>query len=82
MTIEFYLYVSTMLIKPNNSQATSHIINESSQPGPMEEGTVTVDTSLSRSSSLASEIDSNDSQNTFFHRQYHDTKPPVIMKLD
>jgi hypothetical protein len=42
---------------------------------------VTVDASLSCSLSLASEVDSNDSQNTSFHRQYRDTKPPSYYEV-
>jgi len=49
---------------------------EETRPEPSEEGTVTVNASLSRSSSLVSEVQSDDSQNLFFRRQYHDTNPP------
>jgi hypothetical protein len=57
-------------------QLTHITLSESTQPEPSEEGTVTVDASLSRSSSLVSEHRSDDSQNQFFRRQYHDTDPP------
>ncbi len=59
-----------------DSQLTHITLSESTQPEPSDEGTVTVDASLSRSSSLVSENYSDDSQNRFFRRQYRDTDPP------
>jgi hypothetical protein len=59
-----------------DSQLTSVLLTESTQPEQSEEGTVTVDASVSQSSSLISENFSEDSQNYFFRRQYRDTDPP------
>jgi hypothetical protein len=59
-----------------DSQLTSIQLTESTQPGQSEEGTVTVDASLSSVSSLASVYNSDDSHNCFFVRQYKDTCPP------
>jgi len=59
-----------------DSQLTSVLLTESTQPEQSEEGTVTVGASVSQSSSLISENFSEDSQNYFFRRQYRDTDPP------
>jgi hypothetical protein len=64
-----------------DSQLTHVTLSESTQPEPSEEGTVTVDASLSHSSSLASEHHSDDSQNYFFQRQYKDTDPPSYFEV-
>jgi len=64
-----------------DSQATSIILTESSQPEQSEEGTVTVDASLSRNSSLVSDTFSDDSHNMFFRRQCKDTDPPCYFEV-
>jgi hypothetical protein len=58
-----------------DSQLTHVTLSESTQPEPLDEGTVTVDASLSRSSSLVSENYSDNSHNYIFRRQYQDTDP-------
>jgi transposase InsO family protein len=63
------------------SQLTSIQLTESTQPEQSEEGTVTVDASLSRLSSLVSEYNSEDSQNWLFERQYKDTRPPSYFEV-
>ena len=64
-----------------DSQLTSIQLTESTQPEQSEEGTVTVNASLSRVSSLAFEYNSDDSQNWFFQRQYRDTRPPSYFEV-
>ena len=54
---------------------------ELTQPEPTEEGTVKVDASLSRASSLVSDCHSPDSQNQAYRRQYKDTDPPSYFEV-
>lgn len=56
-------------------------LSESTQPEPSEEGTVTVDASLSRASSLVSDVQFVDTQNLLYKRQYKDTKPPSYFEI-
>jgi hypothetical protein len=61
-----------------DSQLTHITLSEVTQPEPSEEGTVIVDVSLSRASSLVSEVSSTDTENMFYRRQYKDTNPSQL----
>jgi hypothetical protein len=63
------------------SQLRHVTLSESTQPEPSEEGTVTVDASLSQSSSLVLDHYSDDTQNHLYRRQYKDTDPPSFIEV-
>jgi hypothetical protein len=64
-----------------DSQCTHLTLSESTQPEPTDEGTVTVDASLSRASSLVSDCISQDSQTQAYRRQYKDSDPPSYFEV-
>jgi hypothetical protein len=64
-----------------DSKLTHVTLSEATQPEPSIEGTVTVDTTLSHSSSFVSENFSDDSQNYFYRRQFHDTDSPSYFDI-
>jgi hypothetical protein len=64
-----------------DSKLTHVTLSEATQPEPSIEGTVTVDTTLSHSSSFVSENFSDDSQNYFYRRKFHDTDSPSYFDI-